>query len=74
MLSLEIRFLSVVAPRGKVPINIMFSYYVCLQLRLDSHERKLLQEISYKRGLRPGKGTLFLRLKLNTYLILVSSH
>jgi len=34
-------------------MNKMFPYYACFQLRLDSHERKLLQEISYKRGLRP---------------------
>jgi len=53
MLSLEIKFLSVVAPREKVPMNKMFPGYACFQLRLDSHKKKLLQEISYKRGLRP---------------------
>ena len=31
----------------------MFFCYVCFQLKLDSHERKLLQEINYKRRLRP---------------------
>ena len=61
MLSLEIRFFSVVAPREKAPIKKMFSCYVCFQLRLDFHERKLLLEISYKRGLRPHeKGRCFL--------------
>jgi len=53
MLSLEIRFFSVVAAQEKAPINGMFSCYVCFLLRLDSRERKLLKEISYKRGLRP---------------------
>jgi len=30
-----------------------------LSLRLNSHERKLLQEISYKRGLRPQVKAIF---------------
>ena len=53
MLSLEIRFLFVVAPREKVHINRVVSCYVCFQLRLDFHKRKLLQEINFKKGLRP---------------------
>ena len=53
MLSLEIRSLFVVAPREKAPINKMLSCYLCFQLRLNSHRRKLLQEISYKRDLKP---------------------
>jgi len=51
---LEIRFFSIVAPWEKAPLNIMcFSCCVCFQLRLNSRDRKLLQEVSYKRGLRP---------------------
>jgi len=33
--------------------NKIFPVKTCFQLRLDSHEKKLLQEISYQRGLRP---------------------
>jgi len=66
MLSLEIRFLSVVAPPKKASMNIMVSYYVFFHLRLDFHEGKLLQEISFKALQTPSKGTLFFRLKLNT--------
>ena len=52
MHSLEERFCFVAAP-WECALEQIFSSWVCFQLRLDSRDKKLLQEVSYKRTWDP---------------------